>query len=162
MFFDGYLFFGAILKFSRRKNRKTTSSQEGINQSVVVLPIQLVSFLLLSFPFLFQDTLRQLYAGFISHIMHNILSRPSKRKSSYDALRYKGRVLKSTHGTNNWDDLCLYWIIPDEMPKGRNLECFLMGTFFSVPFLNSRGGRIERLRPHRRVSIRVWWFFLSS
>lgn len=64
MFLDEYLFFGAILnfsrKFSRRKKRKTTSSQEGTNQSMVVLPIQLVSFLLLSFPFLFQGTLRQL------------------------------------------------------------------------------------------------------
>ena len=38
--------------FSRRKKRKTMSSQEGTNQSMAVLPIQLVSFLLLSFPFL--------------------------------------------------------------------------------------------------------------
>ena len=51
MFLDGYLFFGAILKFSGRKKRKTTSSQEGTNQSMAVLPIQLVSFLLLSFLF---------------------------------------------------------------------------------------------------------------
>ena len=51
IWYDGYLFFGAILNFSRRKKRKTMSSQEGTNQSMVILPIQLVSFLLLSFPF---------------------------------------------------------------------------------------------------------------
>ena len=45
-----------------------------------------------------------------------------------------------------------------KMPKGRNLECFLMGTFFSVPFLNSRGGRIERLRPHRQCSGKIYFY----
>ena len=52
MILEGYLFFGTTLKFSRRKKRKTMSSQEGTNQSMAVLPIQLVSFLLSSFPFL--------------------------------------------------------------------------------------------------------------
>ena len=52
MILEGYHFFGAILKFSRRKKRKTMSSQEGTNQSMAVLPVQFVSFLLLSFPFL--------------------------------------------------------------------------------------------------------------
>ena len=52
MFLDGHLFFGAIHNFSRRKKRKTMSSREGTNQSMAVLPIQLVSFLLRSVPFL--------------------------------------------------------------------------------------------------------------
>ena len=71
----------------------------------------------------------------ISQALQNILSRPSKRKPSHDAPRYKGRILKSTHGTTNWDNHCLHWIIPGEMPEGWNLVSFLMGTFFSVPFL---------------------------
>ena len=58
----GTFFFGAILNFSRRKKRKTTSSQEGTNPWKAVLPIQVVSFLLPSFPFHFQGTLRELYA----------------------------------------------------------------------------------------------------
>ena len=51
MFLDGYLFFGAILKFSGRKKRKTTSSQEGTNQSMAVLPVKLVHFFFFSFLF---------------------------------------------------------------------------------------------------------------
>ena len=43
MFLDGYLFFGAILKFSGRKKRKTTSSQEGTNQSMAVLLFEILS-----------------------------------------------------------------------------------------------------------------------
>ena len=45
----------------------------------------------------------------ISQALQNILSRPSKRNPSHDALRYKGRILKSTHGTINWDNHCLHW-----------------------------------------------------
>ena len=51
---DRRLFLDAILKLSRRKNRTTMSSQEGINQIMVVIPIQLVFFRL---PFLSQGIL---------------------------------------------------------------------------------------------------------
>lgn len=97
----------------------------------------------------------------ISQALQHILSRSSKRKPSHDALRYKDRVIKSTNDISNWDNRCLYWIIPGEIIKGWNLVCLLMGTFFCV-FLNSRGGKKERLRPYRRVPTRVWWFFLYS
>ena len=63
MILEGYLFFGTTLKFSRRKKRKTMSSQEGTNQSMVILPVQLVSFPFPSFPLFSQGTLRQRYAG---------------------------------------------------------------------------------------------------
>ena len=49
MILEGYLFFGTTLKFSRRKKRKTMSSQEGTKQSMAVLPVKLVPFFSFSF-----------------------------------------------------------------------------------------------------------------
>ena len=49
MILEGYLFFGTTLKFSRRKKRKTMSSQEGTKQSMAILPVKSVPFFSFSF-----------------------------------------------------------------------------------------------------------------